>query len=49
MTKELSRQALYDLMWSKPKSQIAKELGISDVGLGKICKKADVPVRCPQF
>jgi hypothetical protein len=44
MAHELSRQTLYDLLWSKPKTEVAKSLGISDVALGKICGKADVPV-----
>ena len=44
MAHELSRQALYDLLWSKPKTVVAKSFGISDVALGKICVKAEVPV-----
>ncbi|MDX8406216.1 MAG: hypothetical protein R8K50_08730 [Mariprofundus sp.] len=39
----LSREELYDLIWTMPTTKLAKELGISDVGLGKICKRLEVP------
>ena len=38
---KFNRQALYDLLWSKPKTVVAAELGLSDVGLGKICREAN--------
>jgi len=34
----LSRTALYDLVWSKPVRDVAKEFGISDVALAKRCR-----------
>jgi hypothetical protein len=40
----LSRQELYDLVWSKPMVQLATELGLSDVGLAKRCRAVSVPV-----
>ncbi|MBC8377334.1 MAG: hypothetical protein H8E26_14940 [FCB group bacterium] len=39
----ISRQELYDLAWSKPVVKIAKEFGISDVTIAKICKKLNIP------
>jgi hypothetical protein len=39
-----TREELYDLVWSRPISKLAKELGVSDVGLAKACKRADVPL-----
>ncbi|MBT4362527.1 MAG: hypothetical protein HOB84_05985 [Candidatus Marinimicrobia bacterium] len=39
----ISRQELYDLVWSKPVVKIAKEFGISDVAVGKICRKMNIP------
>ncbi len=39
----ISRQELYDMVWSKPVVKIAKEFGISDVGVAKICKKMNIP------
>lgn len=39
----LTRQQLYDLVWSKPTRTLAAELGISDSMIGKLCKKHNVP------
>jgi hypothetical protein len=39
----VSREELYELVWAKPIRDVAKEFGISDVGLGKICKRLNVP------
>ena len=41
--KVLSRAELYALVWDRPMQAVAKEFGISDVGLAKICRRADVP------
>lgn len=38
----LTRQELYDRVWSSPMTKLAAEFGISDVGLIKICKRLDV-------
>lgn len=40
---QVSRQTLYDQVWSTPMARLAKEYGISDVALAKICKKLKVP------
>lgn len=42
--KFFTRSELYDLVWSKPIQKLAVEFGLSDVGLSKACKKADIPV-----
>jgi hypothetical protein len=34
----LTREELYEKVWSRPMRSLAKEWGISDVGLAKICK-----------
>jgi hypothetical protein len=39
----ITRKDLYNLIWSKPVTQIAKDFGISDVGVAKICKKLNIP------
>lgn len=45
MTKmTLTREELYELVWSKPVIHIAKEYGFSDNGIRKICKKHDIPL-----
>ena len=38
------REELYEKAWSQPLHQLAKEYGISDVGLAKVCRKLAVPV-----
>ncbi len=40
---EFSREEIFDLVWKKPTTVLAKELGISDSALGKLCKKHQVP------
>ena len=39
----LSREELYDLVWSKSMRALAKDFNLSDVGLAKICKKYNIP------
>jgi len=41
--RELSREELFALVWERPSREIAKELGISDVAVGKLCEKLQVP------
>lgn len=43
MSRVFSRSEFHELVWSKPTVQLAKEFGLSDVALGKICRKHDVP------
>jgi hypothetical protein len=40
----LTRQSLYELVWSKPISNLAGDFGISDVALAKRCRQVDVPI-----
>lgn len=40
---KIERKQLHKQVWSKPMSKLAKDYGISDVGLKKICKKLNVP------
>jgi hypothetical protein len=40
---DLTRRAIYDLVWSRPMTKVANELGISDVALKKICGRHRVP------
>lgn len=39
----LSREALYIKVWETPTVKLAKEFGISDVAISKMCKKLDIP------
>lgn len=43
----ITREDLYRLVWEKPMNKLAKEFGLSDVGLAKICTRLGVP-RPPQ-
>jgi len=40
----LSRSALYELVWTRPVTELAKEFGISDVALTKRCRALKIPV-----
>ncbi|WP_315731256.1 MULTISPECIES: hypothetical protein [unclassified Bradyrhizobium] len=40
---ELTRRAMYDLVWSQPMIKVAESFGISDVALKKICDRHRVP------
>jgi hypothetical protein len=42
MSHTFTRQELFDLVWSAPTRTIAKRFGISDVGLAKACRRADL-------
>jgi len=45
--KTLSREELYELVWTTPMVRLAKQFGLSDQGLAKKCKKHNIP-RPPQ-
>jgi hypothetical protein len=38
------REALYELVWTAPRLEIARRLGVSDVALGKLCRRAGIPM-----
>jgi hypothetical protein len=40
----VKRTELYKLVWSKPMTKLGAELGISDVGLAKACRRHAIPV-----
>ena len=46
---KLTREELYERVWSAPATKLAKEFGISDVALGKICKKLNIPKPYPGY
>jgi hypothetical protein len=39
----ITRHKLYELVWQRPTSLIAKEFGLSDVGFAKLCKRNGIP------
>jgi hypothetical protein len=40
---ELTRQELYDLVWSTPGSKLSEEFSVSDVAIAKRCKRLGLP------
>ncbi|MBO6946384.1 MAG: hypothetical protein JJ855_00275 [Rhodospirillales bacterium] len=43
MTTEMTREELFNEIWSRPMTKVAHDLGISDVALGKICDRHRIP------
>jgi hypothetical protein len=43
MTKQLTRRELYELVWTKPRTELAKQFNVSDVAVGKWCRELNVP------
>ena len=48
-SKKVSRRELYDQVWAVPMARLAKEYGLSDSGLAKICRKHNIPRPPPGF
>lgn len=44
MSVTLTRKELYDRVWAEPVDTLAKEYGLSNVGLGKACRRHGIPV-----
>jgi hypothetical protein len=40
---QISREELFALVWEKPTQEVAKDLGVSDVAIGKLCVRLQVP------
>ncbi|MBA4000159.1 hypothetical protein [Brevundimonas sp.] len=43
MSRTFTREEFYELVWSKPMTQLANEFALSDVALHKICRKHGIP------
>ena len=43
MPLNLTRKEMYDLVWAKPRTEIAKQFEISAVRLGTLCREMNVP------
>ena len=41
---KLTREQLYDLVWTTPLSTLSRKYAFSDNGIRKICKKMDIPL-----
>lgn len=42
-TRRVARAELYESVWSRPMRDVARDLGISDVGLAKLCRRHAIP------
>src|SRR5262245_62070523 len=42
--REILRQDLHDLIWSKPVVKVAVQFGVSDVAVAKACRKHKTPL-----
>jgi hypothetical protein len=40
---KITREELYNLVWSKPLIKLSEQFGLSDVGLSKTCKRNNIP------
>ncbi|HEY7163865.1 MAG TPA: hypothetical protein VIB79_04850 [Candidatus Binatia bacterium] len=40
---KFTRNELYEKIWNTPTTKLARDFGLSDVALGKICKKHSIP------
>lgn len=40
----LTREQLYDAVWTEPMATLGPKYGLSDVGLAKICRRLNIPV-----
>ncbi len=43
VSKNVTREELFALVWERPATEVARELGISNVALGKLCRQLQVP------
>src|SRR5262245_27489414 len=43
-TISMTREQLYERVWATPVDALSKEFGISNVGLGKLCRRYAIPV-----
>lgn len=41
---QFTRHELFERVWTTPLLALAKEIGVSDVALGKACRRADIPL-----
>lgn len=39
----VTREVLFERVWTRPITQLAEEYGLSDVGLAKNCRRMEVP------
>lgn len=40
---KFTREELYQAIWAEPIQKVAKSIGLSDVGLAKVCRRLNIP------
>ncbi len=46
---QLTREELYEAVWTEPARTLAKRYGVSDVALGKACRRLRIPRPWPGY
>lgn len=46
---DLSREELYELVWSTSRTRLAKQFSVSDVYVGKYCREQQIPMPQPGY
>lgn len=46
---EVSREELYEQVWSEPVMKLAQKYGVTGTGLAKICRGAEIPLPAPGY
>lgn len=49
MTKSVTREEMFDLVWQEPRTTLAKRFGMSDVAIAKHSRKANIPMPPPGY
>jgi len=49
MSNSLTRKEFYDLLWSQPQTELAKQFDVSDSAIGKAARKAGIPRPGPGY
>ena len=44
LTARFDREKLYEVVWQRPVTEVAKDYGVSGVYLGRVCRTLRVPV-----
>jgi hypothetical protein len=44
MSFRLTREQLYEIVWSEPMHRLGKHIGISDVAIAKHCRRLGIPL-----
>lgn len=47
--KSLKRSELHEMVWAQPRSKLSLDWGISDVAIGKLCVRENIPAPLPGY